>query len=158
MSRKWKALQRELLTLVGAQLMEDGFSARLAKQEFNKKVPLGLATFYLSFIPHGEQDFDITADVALRLNEVEELTDPGENSYTVGAESGNITIGRQRRWTIASETDLAGVAAGVAEAFKVPGLDFLARFSTLRHVYSALVKNDREALLYSPCESIDGAP
>lgn len=152
MSGKWKALQRELLTLVGAQLKEYGFLAKLSAQSFSKKVPLGLATFHLSFIPHGEQDFDIVADVALRLDEVEELTNPGARTYTIGGEIGNLSIGRQRRWKIVSESDLAGVAAEIFGAFKATGLTFLARFPTLHSMYSTLARNDPEAILYSPLD------
>jgi hypothetical protein len=154
MRGRWTLLQRELLKLVGAQLKEHGFSPRLSDQSFNKKVPLGLTTFHLAFIPHGEQDFDITADVALRLDEVEELTRPGAKTYTVGGEIGNLSIGRQRRWKVASETDLAGVVSEVVEAFKVTGFHFLARFPTLRHTYSILAKNDFEAILYSPLDDV----
>lgn len=150
MSKIWGALQRELMTQVGAQLREHGFLPKLSEQSFNKKVPLGLATFHLSFIPHGKQDFDITADVALRLNDVEELTNPGVKTYTVGGDIGNLSIGRQRRWTVASEADIVGVAPEIVEAFKVTGFDFLSRFQTLHQVYSVLVKNDWDAGLYSP--------
>lgn len=140
--------------MVGAQLKEYGFVQKLSEQSFRKKVPLGLATCHLSFIPHGGQDFDITADVALRLDAVEELTNRGEGTYTMGGDIGNLSVGRQRRWTVATEADLARVATEIVAALKETGFAFFARFSTLQHVYDVLVKNDIESSLYSPFRDV----
>lgn len=101
-----------------AELLEDyGFKRRITDQSFYKKTADGKVSIHLAFINHSE-DFDVTVDFAIRFNDVEDILNEIDNSflpfptkkgetYTLGAELGNITGEGQKRWTIENEEDVA---------------------------------------------------
>lgn len=139
-------------------LSELGFDPRLRDQSFCKKVPLGRQCLHISFVPYSTE-INVTADVAVRIDAVEKLLNSTRsklskaqtaNTYTVGAELGNIAQGSMKVFHLSYEEDIENVAALVAKYFKEVGLPFFDNFSTPEAILECLLKNDRRASLYSP--------
>ena len=68
-----KELENRLLKELSSILPKYGFSAKYRGQTFYMPKPFGWAAFHLAFIPHREVDFDLTADIALRVDAVQEI-------------------------------------------------------------------------------------
>ncbi len=111
-----KELQRALLSSVAEQAAKYGFDKRPRGQTFYKKTTFGRLAFGLSFIRH-KTDFDVTVHVAIRFDELEDLINEDSsllseaekrNTFSLGAELGNISEGRQKRWTVASPDFTSG--------------------------------------------------
>lgn len=151
-------LQQSLLLRLASEMPKYGFSKKVIDQAFYRSVPFGRWIFHVSFIPH-ETDFDITADVAIRVDAVEDLVNADikllssrekKETATIGAELGNIADGRQRRWTVASPGDVDAVAMAMLHEFEVFGMPYFERFSDLGVMLDVLAANDRSAWLHSP--------
>jgi hypothetical protein len=152
MATRWARLQKELMHSIGVSIKKHGFAARYGEQAFIAKRSFGRACLHLAFVPHGDADFDVIADIAVRFDESEELVNPGRGSSTAGAEFGNIVGTGQRRWTIASGADVGIAAAEIVGLFESVGLEFFERFSTMERTLDILVRNDRAANLYMPID------
>jgi hypothetical protein len=151
-------LQKKLLREISTQMPRYGFGSRAVGQSFRRAEPFGVSSFHLSFIPH-MTDFDVTADVALRIEAVEELLNQNNNrlsakekkqTFTVGAELGNIADGNQRRWTVSNVHHVPLVASGITQTFEATGLPYLQRMSNLENLLYVLSTHDRDAWLSSP--------
>ena len=101
----------------------------------------------------------MTADVAIRFDEVEHLvnqykdflTDAEKNkTCTLGAELGNIREGRPMRWTLNNLEDIDSIAGSILKAFETIGLPYLDTYSSMERTYEALIGDDRSAWLHSP--------
>jgi hypothetical protein len=109
-----KELERRLLTELGKRMPKWGFSQKPQGHTFYRDTEFGWTAFHLSFIRH-TGDFDVTADVAIRVDVLERLTTGvdgdsvprRDQTASMGAELGNISRGEQRRWTVAAEDDIA---------------------------------------------------
>jgi hypothetical protein len=155
-----KALQEQLLSQLATKLNAKGFKRK--EQSFYKDIPGGKQIFHIAFIKH-LRDFDLTADVAVRHDALEELVNEfnstlskKEKSQTasVGAELGNISMGKPLRWTVSSEADIPEVCESILAVFESVGLPYLQRFSSLAEVLSALSFDEQEAWLQSPIDHI----
>ena len=118
----------------------------------------GRHAFHLSFIKH-KADFDVTVDVAVRLDELENLLNEHrgnlseaqkKNTFTLGAELGNISEGRQKRWTVASLDDIKPAAKSIMDAFVAIGVPYLEKYSDVESVLETLSGDDRAAWLHAP--------
>lgn len=153
-----KEVKHRLLAEVGDRLREHGFALRAGDQSFVRKRPSGRSAFHLAFIDH-ESDFDVTADVAVRFDDVEELVH-GQNpllsararkeTYTLGAELGNLADGRQRRWSVLGESDLPRIADDIYAWFLRFGLPYIERYSSRENALSALSDNGPTGWKHSP--------
>jgi hypothetical protein len=153
-----KSLQKQLLREISVHMPQYGFSPRIWGQSFRRTEPFGLCSLHISFISH-ISDFDVTADVGLRINAVEKVLnsenkllsekEKGE-TFTVGAELGNIAEGKQRQWTISNVHQLSLVTGGILEIFERVGLPYLNKISNLDYLLYVLSNHDREAWLASP--------
>jgi hypothetical protein len=161
MHTSFTGLQKQLLREVGVLLGSRSFKPKPSGQTFYSKQPYGWAAFHLSFIPHRPIDFDITADVALRFDAVEDLVNANyshplvrrselKRTATIGAELGNISVGRPLRWTVSSEEDLGRVVPQIVAAFDEIGWPYIAAFSKMENVLSVLAKDDGSSHLHSP--------
>src|SRR2546422_1220772 len=133
-----------------------GFSERPVGQSFNKEVPIGRWILHISFIDH-ESDFHVTADVAIRVNAVEDLVHRGLGSpttrsrtATIGAELGNIADHRQRRWAVTRSEEINAVVEALVSEFKKFGLPYLQQYSDLKKMLDLLSPNDQSAWLHAP--------
>jgi hypothetical protein len=139
--------QKKLLETLGQLAEPFGFSAKPSGQSFYRRLPTGTWALHLSFIPHAA-DFDVTADVALRFNAVEDLVNQydtklsraeGRRSMTMGAELGNLSEGRPIRWTVADIEEIPNVGRQVLNAFERIGLPFLQAHNDLVSLHRLLV-------------------
>jgi hypothetical protein len=153
-----RELQTTLLEALGERLKAHGFSTRAKSQSFERKFDGGRAIVHLGFIAHAT-DFDVTADVAVRFDAVEELVNRSNQllskkekseTATLGAELGNLERGQQMRWTVQTEPDVPAAAAAIYEALQRTGLPYLERYTDLDRAYEALASDDRAAWLHSP--------
>lgn len=148
--------KRELLKKLGERIAWLGFNPKVSGQSFYCPSTEGRWALHVSFIPH-QTDFDLTTDVAIRMNAVENLVNeydtklkPVEKrqSVTLGGEIGNLSQGRPLRWTVADLNDIPAVSDQMTSAFERVGLPFFRAYSDLQAVHRVLVSsNSRDTLL-----------
>lgn len=152
-----RELRKALLNAIGSRIREFGFEPNPAKQSFKRQFPGGESRFHLAFIDHGS-DFDITADVAVRFNALEEMVNKYEGfisererkqTCSLGAELGNIAGTGQMRWRVATVGDLDSAATGIVEAFEKIGVPYLQSASTMQSAYE-LLSSPGKAWLHNP--------
>lgn len=153
-----RALQKGLLEHIGTKLPRFGFDKRRQGQSFYRLEPFGRSAFHVAFIEHAT-DFDVTADVAVRIDAVEELVNAEnrllsrkekQNTFTAGAELGNIAEGRQRRWTVSNPNHLPLVASSIVQALESIGLPYLEEISDPERLLYILSGHDQKAWMSSP--------
>jgi hypothetical protein len=119
-------LQKKLLTSIGEKLMAFGFSKKVKQQSFYRPFEKGNAYVHLSFINHAD-DFDVTLDVAIRFDEVENLVNSKNNfltkkekaeTCTLGVELGNLSNGVPKRWNISSDDQISTVTGSILATYK----------------------------------------
>jgi hypothetical protein len=156
-----RELQKTLLRELGKQLVRIGFGAPPKGQTFIQTMPLGSGAVHLSFIEH-DSDFDVTVDVAVRFDEVEELvhrsnkllsTREKSGTFTLGAELGNLERGEPHRWTVARPSDAEAAASGIVSKLELVGLPYIERYSRIEDAHQLLSRDDREAWIHSPIHS-----
>jgi hypothetical protein len=150
--------KHDFLRTLGAHLESLGFNPKSSGQSFYRNFAVGKSAFHVSFIPH-QTDFDLTADVAIRINAIEDLVNeydtkrsPSEKrqSMTLGGDLGNISEGRQLRWTVADLNDIPRICDQVANKFERVGLEFLRTHSEVAAVRQVLVSSDHRDTLLAP--------
>ena len=150
--------ERTLLMGLADQIGTFGFNPKVLGQSFHQVVPTGKWEFHISFIAH-KIDFDLTADVAVRVNAIEDLvneydtkltTAEKRKSMTLGGELGSISEGVPRRWTVSSVEDIPAVCDRVIEAFQRIGLPFLQKHSDAAAAHRVLVSSRQADLLLAP--------
>lgn len=153
-----KELKKLLLAEVASKMRTFGYDGKVRGQSFRKQAPFGFFGFHLAFIDHGS-DFDVTADVGIRFDKVEDLVNAGKKSLTekekaqtctLGAELGNISEGVQRRWTIERATAVPGVASSIVAMYEAFGDRYLQQLSSPEAAYDVLSRDDKESWLHSP--------
>ena len=153
-----KDLQDAFFAALARRMAEHGFESRPRDQAFVRKTPFGRQTFHVSFIKHAH-DCDVTADVAIRIDALEDLLNEWnatlskaerKQTHSMGAELGNISEGRQRRWTLASEDDIPEAVSSVMALFQSVGLPYLEKYSNLEQALVAVSGDDRASWLHSP--------
>jgi len=152
MKDRLKLLEEELIQQMGDLVAERGFRFKPGTQSFRAIKSFGWASLHLAFIRHPRTDFDVVADVELRIDAVEALLVTGARSKseslkraTVGGEFGNLTDGIQKRWTVAAESDVMQVACQIYEEFERVGIPYIERNSNLDDVLETLSRNDRSS-------------
>ncbi|HTG14335.1 MAG TPA: hypothetical protein VK747_03610 [Blastocatellia bacterium] len=153
-----KDLRNALLTSLAEKVAKYGFEGRVKEQSFYKRTPLGRLALHSSFIPHSA-DLDVTADVAVRFDDVETLVNQhkdylseGEKkrTFTLGAELGNIGQGSFLRWTLPSLDDVETVSEAIMTVFEAIGLPYLEKYSSMESALEVLSGDDKAAWLHSP--------
>lgn len=104
-------------------------------------------------------DFEVTADVALRIDAVQDLLNADNSQLsekqktetaTLGCELGNFFEGKQRRWTVANQTEIKAVVASISESFETIALPYINQYSNLDEALKVLSRNDKTGWLHSP--------
>ncbi len=153
-----KGLRDAFFIALARRMAEHGFESRTRDQRCVRKTPFGRQTFHVSFIKHAH-DCDVTADVAIRIDALEDLLNERnealskserKQTHSMGAELGNISEGRQRRWTLASEDDIPQVVSSMISLFESVGLPYLETYSNLERALEALSGDDQASWLHSP--------
>lgn len=150
-----KELRKRLLEEIGGRLKPDGYQK--SQQTFSRRFRGGTWFFHVAFIPHAT-DFDITADIAVRHDSIQEASRlyghldkrSKKKTATLGVELGNLQGIGQHRWTVAKESDLAPVADSILEMFRRVGMPFLQRFSSLQETKRVFDSDERLARLICP--------
>jgi hypothetical protein len=150
----WKEM---LLNAVDAQLAPCGFKKH-GGQSFHKLYNWGKAAIHLSVIKHPD-DFDVTVDVAIRFDALEELVQQSNkfltakekrNTFSMGAELGNLVEGKPRRWSVASHADVHNVAEQVQEQITSTAFPYIEQYGDMAKALQVLAGNDRDAWIHSP--------
>lgn len=153
-----KEIQRALLAAVGSRIAALGFEGKPVGQSFLRRIPDGRVSVHLAFVEH-PKDFDVVADVAVRFDRLEELVNANnsllskkekEQTYSLGAELGNISGSGQKRWSVASLADVGRTADQIVDSFKAIGLAYLDKASTMEGAWQLLASPGRDAWLHSP--------
>lgn len=151
-----KKLKAMLLHGLADLLADHGFKKRISAQSFYKKTDDGKVSIHLAFINHID-DFDVTVDFAIRLNDVEDIlneidhpmTPPKKlDTYTLGAELGNVTGEGQKRWTIENEEDVKIAMRGIYLEILSVFFPVIEKYTTKESVYELAVKDDEEADIF----------
>lgn len=154
--------RKPLLDRVGGLLVRHGFSPKPKGQRFDRPLLAGgRASLHLSFIPHGQFDFHVTGDVAVRFDAVEDLVtelqvpaSQRKQTVTLGSELGNIRDRVPRRWAVTEEDDLPTVANSIVEMFEAVGLPYLERYSNPEEALKILSRNDSEGWRHMPAHDV----
>jgi len=148
-------LRRRVLERLSERMAPAGFRRR--DQSFWKDAGPVALSLHVSFINHAD-DFDLTADVAVRHHAVEDILNAARRlsardmrtTATVGAELGNLAGVGQHRWTVTAEADVDPAIDGVADWFRRIGEPFLQRFSSPAEALRVLDEDGIEARLICP--------
>jgi hypothetical protein len=153
-----KELKKALLNDLLVNLTQIGFDKKISGQTFWKKIDYGKVGVHLSFINHYD-DFDITLNFCIRadvaedlLNQINEYMKPKDrkDTATLGVEFGNLTMGKQKRWTIVTEDDLNFVVKDIYEKVVNEGNEFFNRFPNLESIFQLSIKEDSPSSLFIP--------
>lgn len=153
--KKW---ENQLLALVGQGVRKHGFECRPKDQAFYRRCSFGHAVFHVAFIEH-EDGFDVTADMGIRFEDIEELVNrhnkflnrvEKSRTCTLGCEIGNLTEGRQKRWAVRNADDVPAVSDAVVSAFIDVGLPYIEKFSDVSLVLQIFSDDNPESWVHSP--------
>src|SRR5215468_768664 len=134
-----KELEKDLMKKLGERVGEHEFDTRARAQSFYKQTPFGKVALHLAFIEH-PADFDVTVDIAIRFDAIEDITNEGSNlltasekrkTFSIGAELGNINEWKQKRWTVRSPADIDDVSRSIMDAFVSIGLPYVEKYSDM---------------------------
>lgn len=156
-------LENALIERLSADLERQGFKFVKAHRSWRRKTPQTTLAFHLAIIHH-PADFDVVADLAVRLDALASLlaellggADAAAaivGKFTVGVEVGNLTIGQQRRWTVATAEDVGPVACSLMEAFESVALPYYREFSNPEQLLAVLSGDSRECWIHAPFDHI----
>ncbi|ANU13021.1 hypothetical protein B481_3392 [Planococcus halocryophilus Or1] len=151
-----KKLKAMLLYGLADLLADHGFKKRITNQSFYKKTEDGKISIHLTSINHFD-DFDVTVNFAIRLNDVEDILNEIDHpmtpskkrdTYTLGAELGNITEEGQKRWTIENEEDvkiaMREIYSGILSVF----FPVIEKYTSKESVYELAIKDQKESRIF----------
>ncbi|MBB5064655.1 hypothetical protein [Granulicella mallensis] len=150
--------EQQVLAELGTRIKIFRFNPKPSGQSFYRTTLTGKWAFHISFIKH-KGDFDLTADVAVRIDKIEDLVNEYDakrtsaekrKSMTLGGELGNLSVGRPLRWSVASVSDIPTICDQVLEAFGKIGLPFLESCSEVAGAYRILRSSDPKELHLAP--------
>ena len=147
----FRDLKSHLLQKVQIGMAEQGFKFDQKSGYFDKTMPGVRWSFGLGFIKH-TSDFDVTANVSVGLDSLEQLLQKGDDSYSLGAELGNIADGKQKRWNVITMEDVDQAATDIMDAFADIGLPYLEKYSVMENALEAFRGDDKAAWLHSPVD------
>lgn len=148
--------KRTLLREVGRLVEPMGYKTIVSQQMFVRNVSKGRTALHLSFVNH-VRDFDVIANVAIRFDQIEDtlnlarafLSDSKKRqTYSFGAELGNISGAGQNRWTVQSGEDVYKVSHDIFSEFQRVGIPFFESISTIEKAYHLLIGPTEQAQLY----------
>ncbi|MCG1025142.1 hypothetical protein [Dehalobacter sp.] len=153
-----KQAKNIILQKISTYLIQYGFDKKIHGQSFWKPIVEGRAMVHLSFINH-ENDFDITVSVSIRFDALEELINadnallkPKEKLMTssIGVELGNLTEGRQKRWSIYDESDVDPAVKSICEITDDAAIPYIEKYKNIETTYEMMLRDDQEIFTFAP--------
>ncbi|RHW43432.1 DUF4304 domain-containing protein [Neobacillus notoginsengisoli] len=138
-----------------------GYRKNTSKQHFWKPFEFGKVAIHLSFINHND-DFDITVDVGIRFDELEEMKNlhntllsakEKKQTFSIGAELGNVSEGKPKRWTINSESDIELIANNIYRTIEKVAFPYIEKFSNLENAFEGCLNDGKESWLITAIDS-----
>lgn len=156
MNRPLDSTVRKLFSHIEDELNAIGVVSRRLGQSFRWRSPTGVNALHVSVIRH-PTDLDLTVDVAVRIDALEELmlrhlpssSNPSK-FFSFGAELGAISGQGQLRWTIAELEACAAVARDMVSRFRDIGVQYLTKLGDPETAFLLLRGNARETWVHSP--------
>jgi hypothetical protein len=149
-----------LLDRVADQVAVYGFK-RANGQEFHLAHSWGKSAIHLSIIEH-KRDFDATMDLAVRFDALEELINrtnlrlsakERQNTFSIGAEIGNLVDRKPLRWTIGTPDDVEDVARQIGQHVTNTALKYLNEFADMNRALQIFLSDERDAWICCPIHS-----
>jgi len=144
------ALKKALLEELAKRLSGEGFTLKASEQALVRPAPGGREALHVAFI--GSGDLEVTADVARRIDAIEDIVhdlsgeerDAAERArtYTVGAELGNLAGKGQRRWSLESAKVAAAAADGIVAEYRRVGRPYLDSLGTPGQLLAVLSRGE----------------
>lgn len=153
-----KDIQKKLLKSLGEKLFAYGFEKKPRQQSFFRKFDGGVFVFHLSFIEH-EFDFDITADVAIRFDDLEDLINAQDKLLTkkekeatcsLGVEFGNLVSGEQMRWSVSTESELNEIVESIIKVYDENGEKYFKDYGVKENALKLLSQDEPSVWIHSP--------
>lgn len=153
-----KELQKKLLLLVRNEISFYDFSLKLSNQSYVKPFHGGKVTYHLTFINH-EVDFDVTADVAIRFDALEDIVNEDNRfltnkekslTYSFGVEMGNLVYGSQKRWTVYDESDVINVTKEIMNMFIIYAIPYFEKYCNIQNAFLLLADNKNTSWMHCP--------
>ena len=158
---KLKELQDQLLAELEPAMAEYGFVERgRGRTSFYKRTDIGRLAFHIAFAQY-DTVVDASADVAVRMDALEGLVNEYQDdlsekekkqTFTVGAELGNIRSGNYKYWRISKSSQIPKVARKIMKMFKSVGKPYLDKYADPERMYHALCDNGPSSWLVSIVE------
>jgi hypothetical protein len=155
-----RELQGDLTQKMSTFLGEYGFALRKKHRTWFAPRPFGSVLFHLTYARNKDVSFDVLADVAVRVDAVEETMARveleknqlrgGKNTATIGRMLTDPATRHPCQWTVAVGGDIAPVAALVAQEFKRSALPYFERFWSLEQILSVLTCHDEQGRSHMP--------
>lgn len=151
-------LKKELFNQLGLELAVFGFQEKPKLQEFSRSTKWGWQCVHLAFMEY-DAVFDVTLDFGIRFDGIENLANSVNKLLTKKEKEGTCTIGVQleflssdeaHRWTIEQMDDIAPAVAAMNLAYQKYGKSYFSKYCSMNEIYSLLVRDDKEAWMYSP--------
>lgn len=150
-------IRKSLLRQLAEKLKNSGYRFKSGGRSFERPTEFGRVSFHLAFINHAD-DFDITADIAIRFDALEDLLNSHrpylsdkkkKGTFSMGTELGNWIEGRQKRWRVRTESDVAPIVESILKTFKTHGEPYLEEYSNPETAYAVLSGNEETAFRHS---------
>lgn len=147
-----------LLNEVAPRMVAYGFEPKVKGQSVYRKTAEGHWAFHVSFMRH-EHDLDVTADMAVRIDAIEDLVNqydeglkPSEKrrTTTLGAELGNLSVRAPLKWTLRTTSDVPEVVDDLVRSFGEIGLPYLKSHARIKEAYKLLLSDAPEDRRHAP--------
>ncbi|GGI17871.1 hypothetical protein [Gottfriedia solisilvae] len=144
-----------LLDQLHKQLSIYGYKKNTSRQQLWKPFEFGKVAIHLSFINHLD-DFDITVDVGIRFDELEEMKNMNngllnqkekKQTFSIGTELGNLIVGKQRRWTIIEESNIENISNSIFSAIKEIAFPYIDKYSIKENVFNDCLSDGEESIV-----------
>jgi hypothetical protein len=144
--KNYLILRRQLFEALENSLKQYGFKWVRRSYDMYKKFDEGKLGFHLSIVRHPE-DFDIMADISIRLDKVQDLINICDDylnekektdTFTLGTELGNLRDGTNKIWTIRHESNIEPEVKDIMEWFRIVAIPYYEKYLIPKNVLEAI--------------------
>lgn len=150
--------KQQLLREIGDALVADGFDRRLKSGVLWRSFPGGRNALFID-VTDLNDSIQVVIKMGIRFEQLEDMTNADSDyltkrekadTYTLGAEMGNISTGRQKYWLVRNEGDIAAVVPEIVSAVRKISLPYFSKYSDLECAYEVLLRDDNVAWKQAP--------